>query len=71
MPWRDLHECLSFPKHTVSGFQTLLPGLSLPGVLEAMFRGLTRVGGRGALSQGGPRLVLRYVAEAITEDEGS
>lgn len=41
MPLRDFHECLSFLKHIVSGYQTLLPGLSLLCVLEAVFRGLT------------------------------
>lgn len=65
----DFHECLSFPKHMVSGVQPLPLGLSWLRALEDVLRGLT-LGMGWSLGQGGTVLVLWYIAEGVIEVGG-
>lgn len=68
MPLKDFHECPSFPKHVVSGFQSLPPSFSQPQVLEAVHRGL--MGGERSQSQGRPHLALHGIEDGAIADEG-
>lgn len=67
MNLRDFHECLSFPNHIVSGFQSLPSDLVSPKSWRLCTEG--SLGEEGLGAKEAPS-ALRYVADGVAVDDG-